>query len=597
MKIEDYGLIGDTHSAALVGRNGSIDWLCLPRFDSGACLAALLGDERHGTWQLSPVEEIHRIRRRYRPDTLVLETEFQTADGGIARVVDCMPPRKSYPDVVRLVEGVRGRVKMQMRLVVRFDYGQVVPYVITGDTSGSFSLVAGPDALILRTAAPVRLEEPGRFLVAEFDVEPGERVPFVLSWHPSYEQPPEPLNAEHEIGVTEKWWRDWIARSTCNDGPWLDVIRRSLITLKALTYEPSGGIVAAPTTGLPETLGGSRNWDYRFCWLRDAAFTLTALVETGFRDEAQRWRDWLLRAIAADPANLQILYGLRGERRLPNFELTHLPGYENSRPVTVGNAAYSQLQLDVYGEVAEMLQRASEAGLPPPQPAGIDQEMRLRTLEFLESHWTEPDEGIWEVRGPRRHFVYSKVMAWVAVDRMAKRVEKMDGSKDHARWERLRTAIHLSVCENGYDPARGAFTQFYGSRGLDASVLLLPVVGFLSMDDPRMLSTVEAIERELLEDGLVLRYRPDADDGVDELPGKEGAFLPCSLWLANCYLLSGRRDEARELFERVLGMCNDLGLLSEEYDSTSKRMLGNFPQAFSHVSIVHMALRLRQGHD
>lgn len=592
MKIEDYGLIGDTHTAALVGRNGSVDWLCLPRFDSGACFAALLGEEKHGCWQLAPTGDIHAVRRRYRPDTLVLETEFETADGGCVRVTDCMPPRKTQPDVVRLVEGVRGRVKMRMRLVVRFDYGTVAPHLVAREVPGEFAMVAGPDALILRTAAPAR-EGPERTVVADFEVGENERVPFVLSWHRSYEPVPDPLEAAHEIAATEAWWREWIGGCTCREGPWVETIRRSLLTIKALTYGPSGGIVAAPTTSLPEALGGVRNWDYRYCWLRDAAFTLVALLGAGFTEEAERWRDWLLRAVAADPANAQILYGLGGERRLPSFELPDLPGYEGSRPVTVGNAAATQFQLDVYGEVIAALQRAREAGLPAPKPAGIDKEMQSRAFGFLESHWSEPDEGIWEIRGPRQHFTHSKVMAWVALDRLVKNLDPADASANGDRWRQVRDAIHRDVCEKGYDPHRQTFTQYYGSKGLDAGTLIMPLVGFLPPEDPRIHSTVEAVERELLEDGLVLRYRPETDGGVDGLPGKEGAFLPCSFWLASCYHLLGRKEEARQLFERLLGLCNDLGLMSEEYDTANQRLLGNFPQTFSHVAIVHTALLLR----
>ncbi len=552
----------------------------------------MLGEEKHGCWQLCPAGEIRSVRRRYRPDTLVLETEFETADG-VVRLTDCMPRRGKHPDVVRLAEGVQGRVGMRLHLAARFDYGGIAPITALGKEPGTCTFMAGPDALILRTCLPLRLG-PERTVEAEFALGAGERVPFVLSWHRSYEPPPEPLDAEHEIAATEAWWRDWIGRCTCREGPWAQEIRRSLITLKALIYGPSGGIVAAPTAGLPEVLGGVRNWDYRFCWLRDAAITLGALVETGFKEEAQRWRDWLLRAVAADPANLQILYGLDGERRLLSFELTHLPGYENSRPLTVGNEASTQLQLDVYGEVAQMFYHAGAAVFSRPEPAGIDQEMFERSLKFLESHWKEPDAGIWEMRGPKRHFVYSKAMAWVAVDRMVRRLEEIDTSKDCAAWKQMRDDIHREVCEQGYDTQRGAFTQFYGSQGLDASVLLLPVVGFLPGDDPRMRSTVAAVERELLQDGLVVRYQPGVDAGVDGLPGTEGAFIPCSLWLANCYWLQGRRQEAQALFERVISLCSDLGLLSEEYDCVNQRMLGNFPQAFSHVSLVYMALQLRR---
>ena len=590
MKIEDYGLIGDTQTAALVGRNGSIDWLCLPRFDSGACFAALLGNENHGFWQIAPDGEIKTTRRRYRPDTLVLETEFEMADGGCVRLVDCMPPRKTYPDVVRLVEGVRGRVKMRLRLAVRFDYGSVVPWVKEGGEPGELSLVAGPDALILRSGIPVPAEGSGS--TAGFEVSAGEAVPFVLSWFPSHEPPPAPLDAAHEVAVTESWWREWIGRATCRDGEWSEAIRRSLITLKALTYGPSGGIVAAPTTSLPEQLGGSRNWDYRYCWLRDAAFTLDALLGAGFLDEAGAWRDWLLRAVGGDPANLQILYGPLGERHLPEFELSHLPGYEGSRPVRVGNAAAGQFQLDVYGEAIDTLHRAREAGVNKNLDR-TDWRTAAGLLDFLESHWIQPDDGMWEVRGPRRHFTYSKVMAWVAVDRLIRLAERFHLPADLDRWRAMRQAIHHEVCEKGYHPGVRAFTQSYGSETLDASILRLPLVGFLPADDPRVVSTLEAVERQLLRDGFVLRYLTDEAGSMDGLSGGEGAFLPCTFWLADNYHLVGRRDEARAVFERLLSLRNDLGLLSEEYDPQNRRLIGNFPQAFSHVALVNTALRLR----
>ena len=586
MKIEDYGLIGDTQTAALVGRNGSIDWLCLPRFDSGACFAALLGDENHGCWQIAPANEIKAVRRRYRPDTLVLETEFEMADDACVRLVDCMPPRKTYPDVVRLVEGVRGRVRMHLRLAVRFDYGSLVPWVKEGGQPGELSLVAGPDAVILRAGIPVPAGEGDG--EAEFEVNAGEAVPFVLSWFPSHEPPPAPLDAAHEVGVTESWWREWIGRATCRDGEWSDPIRRSLLTLKALTYRPSGGIVAALTTSLPEQLGGSRNWDYRFCWLRDAAFTLDA----GFLDEAGAWRDWLLRAVGGDPANLQILYGPLGERHLPEFELSHLPGYEGSRPVRVGNAAAGQFQLDVYGEVIDTLHQAREAGLNK-KMEHTDWRTATGLLDFQESHWSQPDEGIWEVRGPRRHFTYSKVMAWVAVDRLIRLAEHLHLPADLDRWQPMRATIHREVCEKGYHPRVGAFTQSYGSEALDASILRLPLVGFLPADDARVVSTLAAVERTLLRDGFVLRYLTNETSDADGLSGGEGAFLPCTFWLADNLRVVGRREEARALFERLLGLRNDLGLLSEEHDPQNRRLIGNFPQALSHVALVNTALRLR----
>ena len=593
MKIEDYGLIGDTHTAALVGRNGSIDWLCLPRFDSGACFAALVGEKKNGSWQLCPAEEgaARAVRRRYRPDTLVLESEFETADGGCVRLIDCMPPRQNYPDVVRLVEGVRGRVKMRMRLTVRFDYGEVVPWVKKGERPDELTMIAGPDALILRT--PVELRGENLSTVAEFEVAAGERVPFVLSWHPSQEPVSPPLDAEHEVAATADWWREWISHARALEGgEWTEAIKRSLITLKALIYAPSGGIVAAPTTSLPECLGGVRNWDYRFCWLRDAAFTLDALLGAGYTAEAAAWRDWLLRAVAGDPANLQILYGVLGERRLTECELPGLAGYENSRPVRVGNAAMGQFQLDVYGEVVDTLYRARCAGLDANR-AAIDWTVPTKLLKFLESHWTKPDEGMWEVRGPRQDFTYSKVMAWVAVDRLIRSAEEFGLKADLSRWRAMREAIHRDVCEKGYNTKCQAFTQAYGSDKLDANILRLPLVGFLSADDPRVRSTIEAVERDLLKNGFVLRYRTGPGESTDGLPGEEGAFLPCTFWLADCYYLLGRHDEARAIFERLLDLRNDLGLLSEEYDWRHRRLIGNFPQAFTHVALVNTGLRLR----
>ncbi len=592
MKIEDYGLIGDTQTAALVSRTGSIDWLCLPRFDSGSCFAALLGEEKHGRWQLCPEEEgaARAVRWRYRPDTLVLESEFETADGGCVRLIDCMPPRQSYPDVVRLVEGVRGRVKMRMRLIVRYDYGDIRPWVRKVAEPGDLELVAGPDALILRTSVETRGEDFAG--VAEFEVAEGERVPFVLSWHPSHEPAPPALDAAHEVAATEQWWREWMGRATGLEGEWSEAIKRSLITLKALSYGPSGGIVAAPTTSLPESLGGVRNWDYRFCWVRDAAFTLDALLSAGYTEEAGAWRDWLLRAVAGDPADLQILYGVLGERRLTEFELPDLPGYEGAHPVRVGNAASGQFQLDVYGEVVDTLYRARHAGVDP-HPSALDWSVPTKLLQFLETYWSQPDESIWEVRGPRQHFTYSKVMAWVAVDRLIRTAEEFKLEADLTRWREMRDAIHRDACEKGYNADGQAFTQAYGSAKLDANILRLPLVGFLPPDDPRVRTTVEAVERELLRDGFVLRYLTDDGGAVDGLPGEEGAFLPCTFWLADCYHLLGRQEDARAVLERLLSFRNDLGLLSEEYDWRNQRLVGNFPQAFTHVALVNTAMRLR----
>ena len=582
LRIEDYALIGDTHTGALVGRDGSIDWLCLPRFDSGACFAALLGTEDHGRWQLSPAEETRRTSRRYRGDTLVLETEFET-ESGVVRLIDCMPHRHHYADVVRLVEGVSGRVPMRMRLTMRLDYGSIVPWVRRMD--GGLLAVGGPDALTLRADVPVRGEQLAT--VADFEVAAGQRTAFSLTWHPSTDPSPEPLDVARVIEATEKWWAEWASHCTY-DGHWPEAVTRSLMTLKALTYEPTGGIVAAATTSLPERVGGVRNWDYRFCWLRDATFTLYSLMVAGYSAEAAAWRDWLLRAVAGDPADLQIMYGAAGGRRLTELELDWLPGYEESRPVRIGNAASRQFQLDVYGEVMDAMHQARRSGLDPDEAAWA---LQRTLLEFLESAWQEPDEGIWEVRGPRRHFTHSKMMAWVALDRSVKAVERwhLEGPVD--RWRALRTEIHEEVCRNGYDPERGTFTQYYGSAELDAALLMMPLVGFLPCEDPRVRGTVDAIQRELCEDGFVRRYS-QPDDSVDGLPPGEGAFLPCSFWLADNLALLGRSAEAISLFERLLDIRNDVGLLAEEYDPANRRMIGNFPQAFSHVGLVNTARNL-----
>ena len=591
LPIEDYALIGDTHTAALVGRDGSIDWLCLPRFDSGACFAALLGDERHGRWRLAPAGDVRAARRRYRGDTLVLETEFDTGDG-VVRVIDCMPHRHHYADVVRLVEGVSGRVPIRMQLVMRFDYGSIIPWVRrVGD---AVLAVAGPDALTLRADVPVRGED--RTTVADFAVAAGERVAFSLTWHPSTDPPPGPLDAAALIEGTERWWQEWAARCT-HRGPWHEAVIRSLVTLKALTFEPTGGIVAAATTSLPEALGGVRNWDYRFCWVRDATFTLYALMLAGYSEEAAAWRDWLLRAVAGDPADLQIMYGAAGERRLTELELEWLPGYEGSRPVRIGNAASGQFQLDVYGEIMDALHLARGSGLAVDEAAW---RLQRTLLEFLESAWRQPDEGIWEVRGPRRHFTHSKVMAWVALDRSVKAVERYGLDGPAGRWRALRDEIHQEVCREGFDPERQTFTQYYGSTELDAALLMVPLVGFLPADDPRVRGTAAAIQRELCRDGFVMRYsqpagEPAGDNPVDGLPPGEGAFLACSFWLADNLALFGRRREATELFERLLDLRNDVGLLAEEYDPTAGRLVGNFPQAFSHVGLVNTANNLSPG--
>jgi GH15 family glucan-1,4-alpha-glucosidase len=579
--IEDYALIGDTRTAALVARDGSIDWLCLPRFDSGACFAALLGDERHGRWRLAPKDAPRRSRRRYRDATLVLETEHECADGTV-RVIDCMPPGETYPNVLRLVEGVSGQVRMRMELVIRFDHGWIVPWVRTQE--GVLRAVGGPDALALRT--PAEVHGAGLTSVADFTIEAGQRMPFALSWHPSHEAPPPPLDVVAEVAAAERWWSTWSGRCGYG-GPWREAVVSSLVTLKALSYAPTGAIIAAPTTSLPEAIGGVRNWDYRYCWLRDATFTLMTLMAGGYHDEARAWRDWLLRAIAGDPAQLQIMYGVAGERRLPEMELDWLPGYAGSRPVRTGNGAATQLQLDVYGEVSDALFQARKVGIDPDPSAWA---LQRHLLDFLEGAWREPDDGLWEVRGPRQHFTHSKVMVWVAFDRAIKSVERFGLVGPSDRWRAIRDAIHAEVCDRGFDRGLGAFTQAYGSGTLDASLLLMALVGFLPPSDPRVRGTVEAIERDLTVDGLVLRYHThQADDG---LPPGEGAFLACSFWLADNLALLGRHADARALFERLLALRNDVGLLAEEYDPVARRQLGNFPQAFSHVGLVDTAFNL-----
>jgi GH15 family glucan-1,4-alpha-glucosidase len=585
LRIEDYALIGDTQTVGLVGRDGSLDWLCLPRFDSGACFAALLGAPSHGRWLLAPdVTEPPRVRRRYREGTLVLETTF-TTPGGTVRVVDCMPPRARTPDVVRLVEGVEGRVRMRMELVLRFDYGSVVPWV-RKRPGGGLTAIAGPDAVCLD--APVVTRGEGLTTVAEFTVSAGERVPFVLAWYPAHEPAPTLLDAVAAVEDTTAWWREW--SSACGyRGPWREAVCSSLMVLKALTYAPTGGIVAAATTSLPEWPGGVRNWDYRYCWLRDATFTLQALLTGGYRREAAAWRDWLLRSVAGDPSKLQIMYGVAGERRLTEYVADWLPGYEGAAPVRVGNAAVRQLQLDVYGEVMDALHQTRRAGLPP-EPASWSLQRAL--LDFLEGNWERADEGLWEVRGPRQHFTHSKVMAWVAFDRALKAVEAFGLDGPVERWRRLRDGVHAEVCARAWDGHKRAFTQAYGSSRLDASLLLIPQVGFLPPGDARVRGTVAAIERELLRDGFVLRYETADAGATDGLPPGEGAFLACTFWLADAYALMGRTQEARALFERLLALRNDVGLLSEEYDPVGRRLLGNLPQAFSHVGLVNTAFNL-----
>ncbi|RBY93578.1 glycoside hydrolase family 15 protein [Blastococcus sp. TF02-8] len=596
-RIEDYGLIGDLQTAALVGRDGSIDWLCLPRFDSPACFAALLDDERAGRWLLAPVSGGTCTRRSYRGDTLVLDTEWET-DSGTVRVTDFMPPRGEAADVVRVVEGVSGHVPMRTELLLRFDYGHVVPWVRTID--GQVAAVAGPDAVWVN--APVALGHvapgPGRrpHIAAEFVVAAGDRIPFVLTYAPSHLPVPRQAEAGTALEETLEFWSGWMDH--CDyAGRWPEAVRRALLTLKALTYAPTGGILAAATTSLPEQLGGPRNWDYRFCWLRDATFTLQALLGTGYLAEARAWRDWLLRAVAGDPADLRIMYALDGSRRMPEVEIGWLAGYEGSAPVRVGNAAAAQFQLDVWGEVLDGLHLARTSGLQGSDDAW---DLQRALLDFLEGSWDQPDNSLWEVRGPRRQFVHSKVMAWAGVDRAVQAVERFGVEGPVDRWRRLRADIHEDVCAHGFDAERGTFTQFYGSRGVDAALLLIPRVGFLDWADPRVVGTVEVVQRELTENGFLLRYRPDADGRVDGLPGIEGALLACSFWLADALAGIGRRAEAEQLFTRLLGLRNDVGLLAEEYDPRSGRQLGNTPQAFSLVGLVNTARHLsgtRAAHD
>ncbi|MFJ6081699.1 glycoside hydrolase family 15 protein [Streptomyces sp. NPDC092369] len=585
-RIEDYALIGDEQTAALIGRDGSVDWLCLPRFDSAACFARLLGDEDNGHWRVAPKDADGACTRRaYRPGTLVLDTEWET-DEGTVRVTDLMPQRDRAPDLVRIVEGVSGRVTMRSSLRLRFDYGSVIPWV--RKVHGHRVAVAGPDSAWLRSEPPVRTWGEDFSTVSEFTVEAGEQVAFVLTWHPSHERRPDLIDPYEALRVSVADWQAWADRCRY-EGPHRDIVLRSLITLKALTYRPTGGIVAAPTTSLPEELGGVRNWDYRFCWLRDSTLTLGALLSAGYQEEAEAWRKWLLRAVAGDPADLQIMYGLAGERRLPEFELPWLSGFGGSAPVRIGNEAVDQLQLDVYGEVMDSLWLARHAGLTTKSHMWA---LQRTLMEFLETAWRQPDEGLWEVRGGRRHFVHSKVMVWVAADRAVRTLEEnpeLPGDLDG--WRAMRDEVHREVCEKGYDPARNTFTQSYGSAELDASLLLIPRVGFLPPDDPRVIGTVDAVRDELGHDGFMRRYSAE-ESPVDGLPGGEGTFLVCSFWLADALHLTGRTKEARELFERLVGLANDVGLLAEEYDPASGRLLGNFPQAFSHIGLVSTAISL-----
>lgn len=582
--IEDYALVGDLQTAALVGRDGALDWLCLPHFDSPACFAALLGGQDAGTWRVAPCDAGPATRRHYRDDSLVLETEWDTEQGSV-RLIDFMPPRGTAADVVRIVEGVSGTVPMTSTLRLRFDYGHVVPWVRRRDNG--LSAIAGPDAVWLRTPVPTH----GRDLttVADFTVAQGQRIPFVFTHQLSHLPPPEPVDAERALDETGRWWSDWMAQCRYR-GRWQQEVRRALLLLKALTYAPTGGILAAATTSLPEQLGGPRNWDYRYCWLRDATFTLQALLGTGFVDEARAWREWLVRAVAGDPADLQIMYGVDGRRRLPEFELPWLAGYENSSPVRVGNAAASQLQLDVWGEVLDGLHLARDSGLPTDDTAW---DVQRALLDFLEGNWTQKDCSLWEIRGPARHFVHSKVMAWAGVDRAVRTVQHHHLPGPLRRWQALRAKIHDDICTRGYNAERGSFTQSYGSDHLDAALLLLPRVGFLPYDDPRIVGTIEAVRDELSCDGLLLRYHPEKSD--DGLPGGEGVFLACSFWLVDALCGIGRADEATELYERLLRLRNDVGMLSEEYDLKAQRHLGNTPQAFSLVGLINSARQL-SGH-
>jgi GH15 family glucan-1,4-alpha-glucosidase len=581
-RIEDYAMIGDTETAALVGRDGSIDWLCLPRFDSGSCFAGLLGEDGHGRWLITADEPVTSRTRRYRGSTLVLETEIVTA-GGSVRVIDFMPPRHHHPRIVRMVMGITGEVRMRTELIIRFEYGLDVPWVY--QTDRGLTAVAGPNAICFDS--PIELE--GRDMLHEgsFTVRAGEDVAFGLGWYLSHEDPPFLLDTSRSLEETVRFWTEWGEGVEPVHGEWQDAALRSLLTLKALTYGPTGGILAAPTTSLPEALGGSRNWDYRYCWVRDATLTLDALVESGLRAEAEAWMRWLARAAAGNPEQLQIMYGPAGERRLTEFEIDWLPGYEASAPVRIGNAASDQFQLDVYGELMDAIDRARFHDIPVPD---IVWHLQLALMSFVHDHWNDPDDGIWEVRGPPRPFTHSRVMAWVALDRAVTSVERYGLLGPVDEWRRCRDQIHAEVCEKGWNAEVGAFTQYYGSSDLDASILMMPLVGFLPAGDERVVATVEAVQRGLMVDGLVLRYK--SSPAVDGLSGTEGTFLPCTFWLVDCLVMLGRVEEARTIFTRLMGLTNDVGLISEEYDTEQGRMVGNFPQAFTHVGIINSARRL-----
>src|SRR5216683_1402930 len=581
-RIEDYALVGDCETAALIGRDGSVDWLCWPRFDSDACFAALLGSRDNGRWLLRPMQDAARVSRRYRPGTLILETRFETEEGA-ASVIDFMPVRRDHSHLVRIVRGERGRVAMRFELVLRFDYGSIVPWV-TRLEARTLRAIAGPDMVLLRSAVDVRGED--FKTVAEFTVASGQVLPFTLTYAPSHLPPPEPFDAASALEQTESFWTEWCRKGRVA-GPLSETVQRSLITLKALTYAPTGGTVAAPTTSVPEQLRGERNWDYRFCWLRDATLTLLAFMNAGYYDEAKSWRDWLLRAAAGSPSQIQAMYGVGGERRLSEWQVPWLSGYAGSRPVRIGNAAADQLQLDVFGEVMDALHQARVGGLDL-SVAGWSLQKAL--LAHLETIWQEPDEGLWEVRGGRRHFTHSKIMAWVAFERAIKSAEAfgLEGPIEH--WRAVRDAIHAEVCDRGFDRQRGTFVRTYGSAALDASALLIPTVGFLPPTDPRVRGTVDAIERELVRDGFVLRY--DTEIAADGLPPREGAFLACSFWLVDALVMLGRLDDATALFERLLALRNDVGLLAEEYDPAAQRLVGNFPQGFSHIALINSAHNL-----
>ena len=581
-RIEDYALIGDCETAALVGRNGSIDWLCWPRFDSAACFAALLGGPEHGRWIVSPKDPHARVERRYRGDTLILETTFETEAGAVV-LIDFMPVRGTNADLVRIVRGLRGRVELATEAVFRFSYGSVVPWVTRLD-DGSLRAIAGPDMVVLRTQVPVHGS--GLTTVGDFVVAEGESVAFVLTWGPSHLPPARAVEPEAALADTERFWTRWADQCTYR-GQWRAPVLRSLLTLKALTYAPTGGIVAAPTTSLPEAIGGERNWDYRFCWLRDATLTLLALMDAGYFEEAAAWRDWLVRAAAGSPEQAQIMYGLAGERHLLEWEVSWLPGFAGSNPVRVGNAAHAQFQLDVYGEVMDALHQARSGGIVDTTEAW---QLQRALANHVERVWMEPDQGLWEVRSGPQHFTHSKVMAWVALDRAIKAIERHGLHGPLEQWKETRSRIHAEVCDRGFDRAQGCFVQSYGSVNVDASLLLMPLVGFLPPDDPRIVGTIRCIEKHLVVDGLVLRYNTTLT--ADGMPPGEGAFLACSFWLADAYVLLGRRDDARALFERLLALRNDVGLLSEEYNPHTRGFLGNFPQAFSHVALVSTAMNL-----